>query len=111
MKYEIPWPPSMNRLWRAVGGRVILSKEGREYYARAREVLTPQVKFRHEAQVRVHVDFYPPDRRRRDLDNLLKAVLDAGTKCGVWRDDSQVIEIHARRMAPTEGGLVVMEVS
>lgn len=34
--------------------------------------------------------FYMPDRRRRDLDNLLKTVMDAGTQAGVWRDDCQV---------------------
>jgi Holliday junction resolvase RusA-like endonuclease len=47
--------------------------------------------------------FYVPTRRRKDLDNLKKLVLDAGTKSGIWLDDSQVIaqasfiELDARR--------------
>lgn len=34
--------------------------------------------------------FYMPTRRRVDGDNMIKLVLDAGTKAGVWHDDSQV---------------------
>lgn len=37
----------------------------------------------------VTIDFYLPDRRRRDLDNLSKAVLDACNKV-VWQDDTQI---------------------
>lgn len=37
----------------------------------------------------VTIDFYLPDRKRRDLDNLSKAVLDACNKV-VWKDDNQV---------------------
>lgn len=42
----------------------------------------------------VHVRFYSGDGRRRDLDNLLKLLLDACNEF-VWADDFQVTEIHA----------------
>lgn len=32
----LPWPPSVNRYWRAVNGRNILSAEGRAYRASLR---------------------------------------------------------------------------
>lgn len=41
------------------------------------------------------VTFYLPDRRRRDIDNLLKLVMDAANAV-VYRDDSQVVEVHAK---------------
>jgi len=40
--------------------------------------------------VAVDLRVHPPDRRRRDLDNVLKAVLDAVVKAGILEDDSQV---------------------
>lgn len=36
------------------------------------------------------VGFYLGDRRRKDVDNLLKTVLDGLTKGSAWSDDSQV---------------------
>lgn len=47
--------------------------------------------------------FYRPDYRRMDVDNMMKVVLDAGTKAGVWGDDCQItaqasfIELDAER--------------
>jgi crossover junction endodeoxyribonuclease RusA len=35
----------------------------------------------------------PPDRRRRDLDNLLKATLDAMEIAGLYRNDRQVHQL------------------
>lgn len=37
--------------------------------------------------------FYRASRQRIDVDNLLKAVLDAGTRAAIWNDDSQVTAI------------------
>lgn len=45
---------------------------------------------RHEGNVIVAAIFFRPNFQRVDVDNLLKLVLDAGTKAGIWRDDSQV---------------------
>ena len=41
---------------------------------------------------RVHVDYqvYRPDRRKRDLDNIRKAVNDALEAAGVMDDDEQI---------------------
>lgn len=38
----------------------------------------------------VEIVLFPPDQRRRDLDNYNKALFDALTHAGVWEDDSQV---------------------
>ena len=47
-----------------------------------------------------------PDRRRRDLDNILKALFDAMTHAGVWLDDEQIDEIIIRRNGMQRGGEV-----
>lgn len=40
--------------------------------------------------VAVLATFYRSNRQRIDADNLMKLVLDAGTRAGAWRDDCQV---------------------
>lgn len=39
----------------------------------------------------------PPAIKRPDLDKLARAVLDALGSAGVWRDDSQVVELAAQK--------------
>lgn len=83
----LPYPPSVNRYWRQFRGRAILSAEARAYHARClsivRAVGTP-------GPIQVHLIAYPPDKRRRDLDNILKAINDALVRCGLIDDDSMI---------------------
>lgn len=48
----------------------------------------------------VRLDAYPPDRRKRDLDNIGKAFLDALIHGGVYRDDSQIDRLEIIRGEP-----------
>lgn len=43
-----------------------------------------------KGNIAIAVVFFRPNHQRIDADNLMKLVLDAGTKAGVWRDDCQV---------------------
>jgi Holliday junction resolvase RusA-like endonuclease len=44
----------------------------------------------------VQARFYRSNRQRVDVDNLLKSILDGSTQAGIWKDDSEVMEIAAR---------------
>jgi crossover junction endodeoxyribonuclease RusA len=57
------------------------------------------------------MDAFPPDRRRRDLDNLQKPLLDALQHAGVYEDDSQVDLLLSRRRERRDGGQVVVTIS
>jgi crossover junction endodeoxyribonuclease RusA len=76
---------------------VFIAAAGREYRdavlaeAYSNKVLT----FR--GRLSVWITAYPPDRRTRDLDNVLKALLDACTHAKLWDDDSQIDELHVLR--------------
>lgn len=95
---ELPFPPSVNRIWRTVAGRTLLSAEGRTYRRRvAVEFMRPSVIRFGATPVTVSIAAWMPDRRRRDLDNLLKAALDALTHAGCWDDDSQIEDLSIRR--------------
>ncbi len=97
-EFELPFPPSVNHYYRHVGPRVLISRAGREYRSRVVAMLagTP----RHSGALEVRIEFYPPDRRRRDLDNLLKCALDALQHAGVYEDDSQIAKLTAIKHNP-----------
>jgi len=49
-----------------------------------------------------------PDKRRRDLDNLPKALLDGLTHSGIWDDDSQIDDLRIMRGEIVKGGSVTV---
>lgn len=94
----LPFPPSVNRIWRQWKGRTLLSKEGREYRKRVADMVfmeRPETFGRR--QLRVVIAAYLPDKRRRDLDNLSKAPLDSLQAARVFDDDSQIIDLRIYR--------------
>jgi crossover junction endodeoxyribonuclease RusA len=101
----LPWPPSVNTYWRSVGGKVLISAEGRKYRdaVAAMALVSLWPRFPTE-RVKVEIEAWMPDRRRRDLDNILKSLLDSLTHAGVWDDDSQVDDLRIFR-APLIGGM------
>jgi crossover junction endodeoxyribonuclease RusA len=76
-RLTLPFPPSVNRLYRAVGGRSILSETYRAWRAEAGTLLMAQRPKKMTGPVSVTVELKPRDKRRRDIDNCgFKAVLD-----------------------------------
>ena len=61
--------------------------------------------------VRVTLDVHPPDRRRRDLDNVLKPVLDLLELVGVVENDYLVAELTARRLEPRPAGRIRLAIA
>ena len=58
------------------------------------------------------IDFYLPDRRRRDIDNLSKGTLD-GMRGVVFMDDCQIVDLHLRKFfgSPEYGATVTIKVT
>ncbi|HGM5043058.1 TPA: RusA family crossover junction endodeoxyribonuclease [Stenotrophomonas maltophilia] len=92
----LPWPPSVNRYWRTFRGRMLISADGRTYRQAAVGAALAGDRFG-AAKVRVSIDAWLPDNRRRDVDNILKAPLDALCHAGIYDDDSQIVELSIRR--------------
>ena len=111
LSIELPFPPSVNRMWRSVQGRVLISAEGRSYRkAVADQVLVQRAAKQLAGRLAVSIFAFPPDKRRRDLDNLFKSVLDALTHAGVWLDDEQIDALSIRRGHAVAPGSVRVEV-
>ena len=105
-EFELPWPPSVNHYYRHVGPRVLISRDGRRY----RELVTRLVRRKNirpfEGRISLHAEFYPPDRRRRDLDNVGgKVLLDTLQAAGLFKDDCQIKRILLEMHEPMEGGM------
>lgn len=96
---ELPWPPTANTYWRRNGSRYFISKKGIEY-RNLTVYKTGSIRglFSKEDRINVEILAYPPDRRRRDIDNLLKVILDSLQFAHVYPDDSQIDCITIKRM-------------
>lgn len=113
----LPFPPSVNKYWRnvVVRGRhghwraqTLISRTGRRYRADTIKSVLKQSRLWHNltCPLLVEIALHPPDKRRRDVDNYLKALLDALTHAKVWEDDSQIDQLHVWRGPPVDGGQV-----
>ncbi len=108
VELELPFPPSMNHYYRRVGPRTLISREGRAYRERVCSVLAELGVREVPGRLALAIEAYPPDRRRRDLDNLIKALADALEHGGAYRDDSQIDLLAIARREPERGGAVIV---
>ena len=104
---NLPYPPSLNAYYRSNRGRVHISAAGvayREavwalvYKANARMMLTDRLA--------LTIFVWPPDRRLRDLDNLLKSCLDALQHARLYENDGQIDRLTVQRMSVDKPGRI-----
>lgn len=63
--------------------------------------------FNENKRLSMLIDAYPPDKRRRDLDNIFKSCLDSLQHAGVYPDDSQIDDLRITRNASRAGKIIV----
>ncbi len=106
---ELPWPPSINMYWRRNGGRYFISAQGTKYRhdvmwlaGKRTPILEP---------ISVVIIATMPDNRKRDLDNILKALLDSLAHAGVYLDDSQIHDLHIKRLGVKKPGALLVSIA
>jgi len=101
----LPFPPSMNTYWRNFRGRTIISPQGRAFKAAVADyVVEYRVPKLGDQKLRISMVLFPRDKRKIDIDNRIKAVLDALQDAGVFDDDFQVDELSIVRGKAIKGG-------
>lgn len=109
----LPWPPTVNSYYKT-------SRSGHKYLDKSVGAFRDAIHTALHEQVPglelvdplfIDVFLFPPDKRKRDLDNYMKGLLDAITVSGLWEDDSQIDQLHIYRGETISKGVVVMEIS
>lgn len=116
MNLILPWPPSVNNYWhqRVVapkGKRAMamtyISEAGKTFKANVQAAVIATLKAKPvplDGRLAVAILLHQPDRRGRDIDNVVKPLLDALTAAGVWLDDSQIDRLQVQRGSIAKGG-------
>jgi crossover junction endodeoxyribonuclease RusA len=111
VKINLPWPPSVNRIWKTTSkGGWYSTKEAKEYRISV-TYLAIAAGIRNSfpsGNVRVCLFVYPPDKRKIDLDNRAKVILDALQDAKVYNNDSQIKILHMEMLEVRKGGFVTV---
>ena len=95
LKLTLPYPPTANSLYEH-GGRLRLTRNQKSY----RIAVFAEVFNSHEEHLvgplGIAIDAVRPDKRKRDLDNLLKSTIDALQHARLFADDSQIEDLSIR---------------
>lgn len=102
----LPYPPSANRTIKLSHGKIYRADKCTRFYE---EVwLAKQQKqipsFPLEKRLFMEIYLYPPDKRRRDIDNLCRAVFNGFQYAEIVQDDFQFETLHVERREVKEGG-------
>ena len=113
VKLTLPYPPTVNHYWGQLGSKKFLGKKGKQF--RDDVVISAYACNAQEGPLkgRLHVQvyLYPPDKRKRDVDNVLKPLLDALEHAGVYENDSQIDKLCITRCEVIPNGSCHVEIS
>lgn len=99
------YAPSVNHYWLANGNRRYISPRGRAF----RQHVIDSCPANHRAfggRLAVSINVWPPDHRRRDIDNILKSLLDSLEHAGAYVNDSQIDKLLVIRRDVVPGGKI-----
>lgn len=91
----LPYPPTVNTYWRRYQGRTLISRKGRAYRREVEALLAGRDRL--AGRLAVSIEAHAPDRRRRDLDNICKSLLDALQHGGLIEDDGDIDDLRIVR--------------
>lgn len=112
---DLPYPPSVNHYWKTgrifKNGRSITtrykSQQANKFISDVKAIVGNVTTSSYRLGVEILV--YPPDKRCRDIDNILKGVLDSLVTCGLMFDDEQIDDLRVIRCQKIQGGKITVK--
>lgn len=109
--FVFDFPPSVNTYYRNWKGRMVLSTKGREFkHHVAQAVSRYEGPYPLTGRLAVYIMLHAPTRRKYDVDNRIKAILDAMESAGVFQDDEQIDVLEVRRGSVEKDGMALVSV-
>lgn len=103
-------PPPTNALWRYGRGHMYSTPRYKDWQREAKEYITEQANGAIiNGPFTVSVTAARPDKRKRDLDGILKPLLDILQSCGVIENDEHCELISARWVTSGDGVAIRVE--
>lgn len=94
MTFSLPFPPTANHLFATVSRKRIKTEAYRVWLQAAGWELKSQNPAKVSGEYRMSVLAFRPDRRRRDIGNIEKAISDLLVSHGIVEDDHLARSIH-----------------
>ena len=105
LQFNLPYPPSINHYYVHTKNGLAVGAKGKAYRRLINQTLyvciAKEGKWDGEAMhgdLMVEIIIYPPDKRKRDMDNIKKALFDALQNAGLFKDDYQICDDHTIRI-------------
>lgn len=103
IELQLPFPPSANRLWRRSGHTIHKSKTYTDWLRDAGWQVIAQKAGGIAGPYTLSIQAKRPDKRRRDIDNLIKPISDLLVSVGAVADDTHCEMVSARWVTSGEG--------
>jgi len=92
-------PPSVNHMYRGARGWRYLTADTIEFQTRISAIMRRECQIQeiYTDAVAVFIKFYTNNKRRWDIDNRVKSLIDCLEKAGIIQDDSQIDALFINR--------------
>lgn len=106
---ELPYPPSVNHMYINARGRRFPNKKAIDYKIKVQDIVIEEcAKKFGSSPISLQIWVYPPDRRKRDISNIIKIVEDSLQDAGVYDDDFQINLLVIQRGKIIKGGKITI---
>ena len=106
LRFELTYPPSVNHYYIRSSTGVVLGAKGKSYRRDASLLLHRYKGHCQDKRLTVTINVFPPDKRKRDIDNILKCLLDAMEHANVYNNDNQIDMLTVIRRDPIKDGAI-----